>query len=174
MAKDWGGIGREIYGKYYGKGRDECPFCDSPHGYGECKKFNRPYPQSQERFYGEPLGTGLSQARTTNSNTFPSSCCTGGATGGLHATNCPAFSHRTPLSEYSDEELKLQLNLHGYVVLQEPEYNYFAKEATDHLRCGQKKVRWDKKCYKPCCAAKPEPIDWSDSWNEDIDDHPRR
>ena len=136
----------------------ECA-CTDLERYGSSIKFT-------PRYVGEPLSTRFLKGI----NTIPFDL------DGLQKAgdNLAKMRSRTPLSEYSDEELKLQLNLHGYVVLQEPEYNYFAKEATDHLRCGQKKVRWDKKCYKPCCAAKPEPIDWSDSWNEDIDDHPRR
>ena len=95
---------------------------------------------------GKPLGTGLSQART-------------------------------PLSEYSEKELFDHINGGmNFRIMTIGQYEKLVIQAGEHVKClaGQKNVRWQEKCYRPCCASKPEPIDWSSSWNEDVDDHPRR
>ena len=68
---------------------------------------------------------------------------------------------RTPLSEYSLDEIRQFLSSLNLSMME-----------TDILDDMVKKVSTvARKCYKPCCAAKPEPIDWSTSWNPDYDDH---
>ena len=70
---------------------------------------------------------------------------------------------RTPLSEYSVNELTDNLNDRGFVVA--------SKAMWEAAKKAMLEVQVPKKCYKPCYAAKPEPIDLSNSWNPDYDDH---
>ena len=68
---------------------------------------------------------------------------------------------RIPLSEYSLDEIRQFLSSLNLSMME-----------TDILDDMVKKVSTvARKCYKPCCAAKTEPIDWSTSWNPDYDDH---